>query len=164
MIFRPPLPNDIPTLVALNAEVVDVTSPMDTAKCAGLLALADGTLVAEDQGEVIGFVLAMYQGAGYQNDNFQWFTDRLNNFVYVDRIVIGAAGRGQGLGTQLYDALAQQAMARGALVMAAEMDIEPPNETSLAFHAARGFVALGTRTYDTGKTVSMQVKSLSQLF
>jgi len=161
MIFRPPLPADIPAFVALNAGVVDVTSPMDAARCAGLLALAEGTLVAEEAGEVVGFVLAMYQGAGYQNDNFQWFTDRLNNFVYVDRIVIGAAGRGKGLGTKLYGALAEQAQAKGALVMAAEMDIEPPNETSLAFHKARGFVPLGTRTYESGKVVSMQVKGLT---
>ncbi len=159
--LRPALPTDIPALVALNAAVVQVTSAMDAARCADLLALRGVHLVAEREGAVLGFVLAMLQGAAYDNANFAWFSARLNHFVYVDRIVLGARARGHGLGTRLYDALADRVREAGCLVMAAEMDLDPPNAPSLAFHAARGFAALGTRRYADGKVVSMQVKGLT---
>lgn len=156
--LRPATPNDTHAIVALNAAVVEVTSPMDHARAEALMAIADHCLVAEAEGQVVGFVLAMQTGAAYENANFAWFSARLNNFVYVDRIVIGEAGRGQGLGARLYERVIQQS--QGCLMMAAEMDLDPPNEASLAFHRARGFLQIGTRTYETGKTVSMQIKPL----
>ncbi|WP_299586342.1 GNAT family N-acetyltransferase [uncultured Tateyamaria sp.] len=158
--FRTPKPQDTETIVALNEAVVAVTSPMDSARFLHLLDLSDFCIVAEDAGAVIGFVIAMQDGAPYDNANFAWFSERLNKFVYIDRIVIGAGGRGKGLGKQLYDQVSAAAKAQGRLVMAAEMDLVPPNEGSLGFHKKSGFVALGERTYDTGKVVSMQIKNL----
>jgi predicted GNAT superfamily acetyltransferase len=156
--LRAATPGDIDAIVALNAAVVDVTSPMDAERCAALMALADPCIVAEEEGAVIGFALAMQSGAAYENANFAWFSARLRNFVYIDRIVIGAAGRGLGLGTRLYDAVI--AHAPGRLMMAAEMDLNPPNTASLAFHKARGFLEIGQRSYDMGRVVSMQVRPL----
>lgn len=158
--FRDATEEDAQAICALNDAVVAVTSPMDTDRFKYLLDLSNPCIAAEKAGEVIGFVLAMQIGAGYENDNFNWFAARLNNFVYIDRIVIGAAGQRQGLGVKLYDAVAEAARAQGCLVMCAEMDLDPPNEESLAFHAKSGFVPLGTRAYDTGKVVSMQIKGL----
>jgi len=158
--FRDATEQDAEAICSLNDAVVEVTSPMDADRFKHLLDLSNPCIAAEKDGEVIGFVLAMQIGAGYANDNFNWFAARLNNFVYIDRIVIGAAGQRQGLGVKLYEAVADAARAQGCLIMCAEMDLDPPNEQSLAFHAKSGFVALGTRTYETGKVVSMQVKGL----
>lgn len=158
--FRPPVQEDTKAIVALNEAVVAVTSPMDDARFQELLDLSDFCIVAEDKGTVVGFVLAMQNGAAYANANFEWFSDRLNKFVYIDRIVIGEGGRGKGLGKQLYDQVSAAAKGNGRLVIAAEMDLVPPNEGSLSFHKKRGFVEIGERTYDTGKVVSMQIKGL----
>ncbi len=158
--FRAPTPEDTATIVALNEAVVAVTSPMDEARFQYLLELSDFCIVAEEEGAVIGFVLAMQNGAAYENANFEWFSERLNKFVYIDRIVIGEDGRGKGLGKLLYDQVSAAAKKDGRLVMAAEMDLVPPNEGSLSFHKKNGFLALGERTYDSGKVVSMQIKSL----
>lgn len=158
--LRPATRADTARIVALNEAVVAVTSPMDDARCHHLLALADPCVVAEQDGAVIGFVLAMQSGAAYANDNFTWFSARLSSFVYIDRIVISEAGRGLGLGTRLYDHVSEIATAKGRLVMAAEMDLDPPNEGSLRFHKRHGFVALGSRVLVSGKTVSMQIKGL----
>ncbi len=151
---------DAPAIVALNEAVVAVTSPMDTGRFEELLGLSSHCVVAERDGAVIGFVLAMRQGAAYANGNFDWFAARLNNFVYVDRIVIAKEGRGHGLGGRLYREVAEAARPDGCLVMAAEMDLEPPNAPSLKFHASHGFVELGVRRLESGKLVSMQVKGL----
>lgn len=152
--------DDTDTIVALNEAVVAVTSPMDAARFGELLGLSSHCVVAEKDGAVVGFVLAMQAGAGYENGNFNWFSDRLSNFVYIDRIVVGPEGQGHGLGGRLYEHVAEAAKAGGCLVMCAEMDLEPPNEQSLAFHATSGFVRLGKRQYDSGKIVSMQVKGI----
>jgi len=158
--LRPATSADIDAIVVLNAAVVAVTSPMDHARCAELLALASHARVAERAGSVIGFILAMLPDDAYANANFAWFGERLRRFAYIDRVVIAAEARGGGLGSRFYDDLAQQARARDMLLLAAEMDLDPPNHGSLAFHAARGFVPIGTRRYDDGKVVSMQVCAL----
>lgn len=160
-ILRPARPADIPALVALNAEVVELTAPMDAGRCAQMIQMASSCLVAEQDGSVIGFVLVMYASDAYDGENFAWFGARLKRFAYVDRIVIGAAARGLGLGRRFYERVAEDARAAGCLTLTAEMNLLPPNETSLAFHAANGFAELGTRSYPDGKVVSMQVKGLT---
>ena len=133
---------------------------MDAARFTSLHALSSACIVVERNQEVLGFVLAMRNGAAYDNANFSWFSDRLNRFVYVDRIVLGDQARGLGLGKRLYDQLAEHAQCHGSLIMAAEIDQYPPNAGSMAFHKAYGFIEIGTRTLDSGKIVSMQIKPL----
>ncbi|SLN62036.1 Acetyltransferase (GNAT) family protein [Roseovarius albus] len=151
---------DTATIVALNEAVVAVTSPMDDARFHHLFELCDYCVVAEKDGAVIGFVMAMKKGAPYDNGNFNWFDQRLDHFLYIDRIVISEAGRGHGVGGLLYTHVAEAAKATGSYVMAAEMDLEPPNVGSLKFHERYGFVKLGARDLESGKVVSMQVVNL----
>lgn len=158
--LRPGSLDDTAAIVALNAAVVAVTSPMDDAGFSALFALAAVCDVAERDGAVIGFIIAMDHGATYANGNFCWFADRLKRFTYIDRAVIGDQARSLGLGSLMYDRLGDAARRRGSLVLAAEMDLVPANTGSLRFHARRGFVELGTRALDSGKIVSMQVASL----
>ena len=146
-------------IVALNKTFVAVTSPMDASRFKHLFDISSLCLVAENEGKIVGFVLAMAQGDTYENDNFQWFDDRLNRYVYIDRIVISEDGRGHGIGSQLYAYVIDWAQQQGLLQIAAEMDLMPPNEDSLKFHQKRGFVAIGSRELESGKTVSMQVKN-----
>ena len=158
--LRPAIAADTDAIVALNLAVVAVTSPMDAARFQALHAVCSFCTVAERDGRVVGFLLAMQNGAAYDNGNFAWFSQRLNRFVYIDRIVLGEAARGHGLGTRLYDHLATQARHSGSLMMAAEMDLMPANPGSIAFHRNYGFVEIGTRQLDSGKIVSMQIKAL----
>ena len=158
--LRDAKPEDIPSIVTLNKEIVAVTSPMDSDRFEELWRLSSHCVVAEKDGAVIGFVLAMQKGAAYENGNYNWFSDRLNNFVYVDRIVVSKEGRGLGVGSRLYHHVAEAAKDDGCLVMSAEMDLVPPNEQSLRFHEKDGFVELGSRELESGKIVSMQIKGL----
>lgn len=138
-----------------------MTSPMDAARCAVLLDSASSCLVAETDGAVTGFALVMYEGDSYDGENFAWFGARLHRFAYVDRIVISPAARGMGLGKRFYARIEAEAREAGCLTFAAEISCLPPNEPSLAFHEARGFAQIGTRSYPGGKMVSMQIKGLS---
>jgi predicted GNAT superfamily acetyltransferase len=158
--FRTARPDDAAEIVALNDAVSAVTSPMDMGRFATLLELSHACLVAAEDRAVLGFVLAMRDGAAYPNPNFDWFSERLKRFLYIDRIVVGPAARGKGLGRQLYDRVGAVAKADGCLLMAAEIDIDPPNTGSLQFHEKYGFAPIGRRRYETGKVVSMQIKGL----
>ena len=158
--FRTMIAADAAAVVALNATVVAVTSPMDAARHAELLALSAFAEVAEHDGEIVGFILPMAEGTAYNNGNFAWFSERLRRFVYIDRVVVAAATRGQGLGEAFYRRLSIRARDHGALWLAAEIDSDPPNPGSLAFHRRNGFVAVGERRLDSGKAVSMQALGL----
>ena len=151
---------DASQIAELNEVFVSVTSPMDAKRFLELFELCSYCLVVDVGERLLGFVIAMRNAAPYDNSNYKWFEKRLRNMVYVDRIVLAADARGQGLGHQLYDELSTIALADGCKVMTAEMDIEPPNTHSLYFHGKHGFVEHGHRVLDSGKRVSMQCRYL----
>jgi predicted GNAT superfamily acetyltransferase len=61
----------------------------------------------------------------------------------------------------LYADLFRRASENGHSTIACEVNAQPPNPTSDAFHAALGFVQVGTATFDDGaKTVRYLVRQL----
>ena len=160
MKIRSANPTDAAQIALLNEIFVSVTSPMNAQRFLELFELCSYCLVIDDGERLLGFVIAMRNAVPYDNGNYQWFERRVQNMVYVDRIVLAADARGYGLGHQLYDELSTMALADGCKVMTAEMDIEPPNTHSLHFHGKRGFVEHGQRLLDGGKRVSMQCRDL----
>lgn len=152
---------DSEAVVGLNAAAVDVTSPMNAERFGLLHGICTVRLVAERHGRIVGFVLAIPEGAAYDNGNYRWFSERLRSFLYVDRIVVCQHYQGLGLGGQMYSGVLDEAAKSGALSVCAEMDLEPPNMGSLSFHLAKGFSQIGTRRLDCGKLVSMQVRGMT---
>ncbi|ELP35550.1 GNAT family N-acetyltransferase [Rhodopirellula baltica] len=146
--------------VELNEAVVALTSPMDAERYATLYELSNLKLAAEIHGQIAGFLLAMPAGAAYNNGNYQWFSERHQDFVYIDRVVVSKEFRGLGVGRALYSRAFDDAKRMGALHICAEIDSEPANDASLHFHTSTGFIPVGTRQLDSGKTVSMQIRSL----
>ena len=108
-----------------------------------------------------GFVLAFDQDADYDSPNFLWFRARHARFVYVDRIVVAASARGRGHASRLYDALFRHARDSGHDRVVCEVNSDPPNPESDAFHAASGFVEVGTAAiHDGTKTVRYLSRAL----
>jgi predicted GNAT superfamily acetyltransferase len=92
--------------------------------------------------------------------NYRWFCDRYDDFAYVDRIAVAAAGRRLGLASSLYDDFAA-AMPSSVNVMTCEVNIRPPNAGSVLFHTRLGFREVGTLSSDDGsKKVSLLLKNL----
>jgi len=99
-------------------------------------------------------LLAFDQDADYDSPNFLWFRSRYPRFVYVDRIVVAAAARGRGHARRLYLDLFEQAARAGHDRVVCEVNSEPPNPGSDAFHANLGFVEVGAAAIHGGsKTV-----------
>lgn len=143
--LRPCRPGDADAIVRLNAASAHWTSEMDLARWRELEALGQLVLVAERGAEVVGFVLLLPDDAPYDSDNYAWLRARLRSFVYVDRIVVGADARGEGVGRALYAEVVRHARAAGCAWVAAEVVEDPPNAGSLAFHERAGFLRIGCK-------------------
>ena len=110
-------------------------------------------------GDLDAFLLAFDQDARYDSPNFIWFRARCPRFVYVDRIVVAPSARGRGCARRLYSDLFKHAVRAGHDRIVCEVNKMPPNPASDAFHAALGFVEVGTASIHDG---SRTVRYLSQ--
>jgi predicted GNAT superfamily acetyltransferase len=106
-----------------------------------------------DQGEVVGFALALDPGADYDSENYVFFESRFENHLYIDRIVFADSARGLGLGTALYENLFDFAKAQGRTAVTCEVNLEPPNPGSLRFHRRFGFENVDTQATKGGAVV-----------
>jgi predicted GNAT superfamily acetyltransferase len=142
---------DAAAVLALNTAEEIATAPLDLAALSHLL---DQAVHAEGvEGGQAAFLIALDETAQYDNYNFRWLKAKLPRFVYIDRVVVAASHRGQGLARRLYTHLAGVARAAGHTVLVCEVNVEPPNPVSDAFHAALGFTELGRGTPKPGKVV-----------
>ncbi|MFE0014426.1 GNAT family N-acetyltransferase [Mesorhizobium sp. NPDC059054] len=116
-----------------------------------LSALIGTSFSASRIGDLEAFLLTFDQTAAYDSPNFLWFRGRYPRFVYVDRIVVAASARGRGHARRLYEDLFARAAAAGHDIVTCEVNLDPPNPTSDAFHAALGFRAVGEAVIHGGK-------------
>lgn len=160
-VIRNATEGDFSRVVSLNEEWVHHTSPLDVAGLAALHDQASYHRVVCCEGDVAAFALALREGAEYDSPNYRWFSERGGTFLYIDRIVVSTAHQGRGLGNALYDDLIEAARAAGVRRIVCEVDIEPLNAPSIAFHDRRGFDEVGTQWVKGGaKRVSLREMSL----
>ena len=160
-IIRPITTSDISAAVELNnAEIphVGATDPDHFAKLMGYRGVVWGAENVAGLDGLAGLLVAFEPGTTYTSTNYQWFDDRSDDFIYVDRIVVAPAAKGQGIGRAFYQRLAA-AYVGSARQMTCEVNLDPPNESSMAFHRRMGFVQVGTKL-DGSKTVSLMAKEL----
>lgn len=154
---RAAAPGDFETICLLNLADVQHTSSMDVARLQALNDLSCYHKVGCVDGHVAAFLLAMSNGAPYENDNFAWFAQRYARFLYVDRVVVSSAFRGLRLGSLLYEDLFRYARLNGLPWVTCEYNIVPPNEPSRRFHDKFGFKEQGMQWVANGtKKVSLQ--------
>jgi len=111
--------------------------------------------------EADALLVAFDERADYRSPNFLWFRDRFDRFVYVDRVVVAAYARGRGLARALYLQLFARARDAGHDTVVAEVNVDPPNPGSHAFHAAMGFRAVGSATLTGDKRVRYYARTLA---
>lgn len=142
MILRPAGLLDDAAILAWNAGDVHFLAPMDHARLAYLRSRAHAVEIIEVDGAAAGFVITFLEGGDYDSENYAWFSEHHRWFQYVDRIVVDADHRGQGLARRVYATLTARFPDRPLL---AEVNYAPPNPASLAFHDRLGFVEVGRR-------------------
>jgi uncharacterized protein len=137
---------DLPAVVALNNDAVPAVPLADEDEMALLTAFASLAVVAVDEddlGTPLGFLIAIDPGSEYASENYRWFARRSQDFLYIDRIVIGTEQRGAGIGRLLYGVAFDKARTDGRRVVTCEVNVRPPNPRSMGFHRSLGFQAVG---------------------
>ncbi len=161
LIFRDAKPTDYPSVLDLNDASEQYLSPLDGERLAQLAGACCRFRVVERDAEIIGFLMAFADDADYGSVNYRWFAARYRQFVYIDRVVVRADCRGLGLARQFYEELEAWATQHAMAWLSCEVDMNPPNAASLAFHDKAGFSEAGRqRVGDGSKVVSLLTKSL----
>jgi len=153
---------DLPAIHAINQANLPAVSDITFADLKWFFANAAALRVAEIDGVVAGFVLALRPGLDYASLNYTWFSARYTDFYYIDRLAVATDWRRRGIARALYADLEAFAEAVTAPLLACEVNLRPRNNVSLAFHEQQGFVEVGRQDTDGGaKTVLMLVRPLT---
>ena len=146
------LPKNIPSkllenLYSLNQEnTPEVGSLEDIESFSKLFELSSTSLLVELKDQIIGFVICFRENSTYSSENYKFFNDDKDKFIYIDRIVIKSGFRRMGVGTQVYKHLDDLA-SKDFLPICCEVNSVPKNEISLNFHIKNGFIEVGERNF-----------------
>ncbi|MCW2801513.1 MAG: acetyltransferase, family [Aeromicrobium sp.] len=142
--------SDFDSIVHLNQNALEGVGPLDNESLSLLVKMSDQALVVDDEGDIAGFVITLPPGTEYDSSRYRWFEDKLvDDYVYLDRIVVSDEHRREGVASRLYDEV------EGELPIA--LEVYETNDVSLAFHESRGFEEVGALT-DNGTTNLMLVR------
>lgn len=159
VLLREALEGDLDSVLALNNSAGPSILPIDSARMRELFRTAAYFRVALVDGVIGGFLIALTPDAVYESENFRWFRDRLDDFVYIDRIVIARPYRGLGLGRVFYADVQSYAEVRSAR-LTCEVFLDPRDDVSVLFHGTYGFRELGQQVLASGQRVSLLCKEL----
>jgi uncharacterized protein len=158
-VVRPVTAADLPRLLEINQANVPAVGSVDLDRLAFLVAESPIALAVELDAELVGFCLVLAGDSTYDSVNYRWFTERYDRFMYLDRVAFDAAARSRGLGTVLYGEVDRLLRERDDVDhLALEVNVDPPNEGSLRFHARLGFDEVGQQDTPYGIRVSMQMR------
>jgi len=150
---------DVAIMLSLNNTHAKETSALDDASFAALLDMAFYAR-GIDRGAT-AFLIALDHNASYESPNFIWFKVVRESFIYIDRIIVLSSARGRGIARLLYDDLFSAARKAGHDRVVCEVNIDPPNPVSEAFHETMGFKRVAEATIHNGtKTVRYLEKTL----
>ncbi|MCP4300110.1 MAG: GNAT family N-acetyltransferase [Gammaproteobacteria bacterium] len=141
---------DLDDVLRLNQDSVPHVSSVDLATMEWFAANAYYFRVANLQGKLAGFLIGMLPGLPYDSPNYRWFSRNYDDFGYVDRVAVSPTVRRLGVASRLYEDFA--ATLDGEVnVMTCEVNIRPPNESSMRYHVNLGFVQVATQETEGGK-------------
>jgi predicted GNAT superfamily acetyltransferase len=149
---------DLERVLELNEESVNALSPLDLGGVQRHQQLADVSVVWDIGGDAVGFAFAFAPGSTYESVNYRWHGERFADFLYLDRIAVSSRARRTGIGSKIYDYIEALAAEHGRMVC--EVNSDPPNEESLAFHERRGYRPVGTLRQPDGHETVMLEKPL----
>ena len=151
-VVTPASSDDLEPLLTLNEGAVPHVNsiPLEELERLGRESAFFGVARSASTGKIDGFLLALDQTANYDSLNFRWHQRQFDEFVYVDRIVVDPNNRRGGVGRTLYDALIRS-VEHATPRLTCEVNVNPPNPRSVAFHESLGFREVGQQDTEGGK-------------
>ena len=151
---------ELDTVLALNEASVPHVNSIDLDQMRWFAANAFYFRVARVDETFAGFLIGLRPGLDYGSENYRWFCDNYRDFGYVDRVAVDASARRFGVASRLYDDFAERL--RGHVdCMTCEVNVRPPNESSMRYHETHGLVQVATQETEGGlKKVALLEKKL----
>ncbi len=148
---------DVGVVTAINAANVPAVGEASESRIAELLGMSTIALGAVAGAGLVGFCLVLGPGAAYSSVNYRWFSERYDDFAYLDRVAIAEAYRNRGIGTAIYAELDRRVTAPWLTL---EVNLRPRNDGSLRFHERLGFTEVGQQETDYGVRVSLMRREM----
>ncbi len=142
LIIRDVQEHELDSILAINNAAGPSILPMDSTKARFFWDNAEYFRVAEHDGQITGFLIAVSHEVAHDSPNFLWFRQRYPQFMYIDRIVIARPRRGGGRGRAFYADVMSFAELRWPL-LCCEVFLEAGNNPAMLFHAGFGFREAG---------------------
>jgi uncharacterized protein len=160
LVIRDVREHELDLVLALNNAVGPRILALDATRMRWFYDNASYFRVAEVDGVLAGFLIAMRENIAYESANFLWFRERYPEFMYIDRIVIAEPYRGLGLGRIFYCDVTSYAELRVPL-LACEVFLEPRDDAAVLFHGTYGFNEVGQQLMPgVGRPVSLLAKPM----
>lgn len=164
-VIRPIANDDLPRILEINQANVPEVGSVDLGRMAYLVDESAIALAVEQAGDptdpdtptaIVGFCLVLAPGSSYDSVNYTWFMEHHGDAMYLDRVAFDEAAQGHGLGSRLYDEVDRIMRTEhpDSAGLTLEVNLDPPNEPSLRFHAKHGFREVG-RQMSKGIEVSL---------
>jgi predicted GNAT superfamily acetyltransferase len=161
--MRPAREQDFEHIIAINEAGQPGVSSLTPAELSLVRSQAPLFEVAEVGRDIVGYLIAYLDTNVYDGEEFNWFKQCYTHFLYVDQVAVAQSARRAGVGAQMYRLLEQRAREQRLASLTCEVNLEPANPVSLAFHTRQRFVEVGTMATSDGRTVSLRRKELELL-
>ena len=130
LVIRDVREHELDSVLALNNAVGPRILPLDSAGVRWFFTHAEYFRIAEIDGVIAGFLIALRETSSYSSPNFLWFRERYPKFLYIDRIVIAESYRRHGLGRIFYCDVTSYAELRVPL-LTCEVFLEPRDDATV---------------------------------
>ena len=151
---------DQEALLALNNASTPAVNALTLEELKSILSLAEKCWVEEIDSELAAALIIIGPDQSYSSDNYTWLETQFSNYCYVDRIMVDKNHKRNGLGNKLYRELERYAECRGAHILLCEVNLEPPNPQSIAFHKRLDWKPFSKREHSPGKIVQYFKKNI----
>ncbi len=142
--------SDLDAVLELNEAVVPDVNSLSIADLQWFADSAHYFRIAHAGDRFASFLIGMRPGTDYASPNYRWFVENYDDFGYIDRIAVAEHARRLGLASRLYDDF-RAALPETVAVMTCEVNLHPPNDSSMRFHERKGFRTVGTQQTEGGK-------------
>ena len=156
--------SDIAVLHDANQASVPGVSTETMERLSEWISLSTCFVAADAADRPLGFLTLIAPGTlAYPSDNLRWFEAYIErtgkSVIYVDRIALLPAARGQGLGEALYRAAFDHFSSVDEI--GCEVNTLPPNPGSHRFHQRLGFTQIDEQVFVPGeKSVAYYARTL----
>jgi predicted GNAT superfamily acetyltransferase len=151
---------DLPEVLELNESSLPHVSSVSLQEMRWFRNHAEYFRVVRSDNRLAGFLIGLRPGLAYNSPNYRWFVEHYADFGYIDRVAVARTARRLGVASLLYEDFART-LAGKVNVMTCEVNIRPPNESSMHYHERWGFETVATQETEGGsKEVALMEKRL----